>query len=120
MNLSQAKSTDTGKGKSIPTRINITSHEINPFTPEELADKLILHEEAMREGTPDPTNLKKNRQLLRELGKARIEETAYVDRGEKSLPTIRKEASKGTLEAWELDSTERAKEALIADSAAAK
>ena len=38
----------------------------------DMMDKLILHGESMREGTPDPTNLKKNKRLLRELSRQRL------------------------------------------------
>jgi hypothetical protein len=35
--------------------------------PSDFQEKLLLHEHVLREGTPDPTNLKRNQALLREL-----------------------------------------------------
>jgi hypothetical protein len=49
-----------------PRQITVTSKDLTPIDPAEMVEKLILHEETMREGTPDPTNLKKNTRMLRE------------------------------------------------------
>ena len=42
------------------------------FTTNELQDKLIMHENELRECTPDPTNLRRNQKLLRELESQRL------------------------------------------------